>query len=302
MGPFRRGAAGLVAVALLAGCATARVAGRHPAPAGPGGGIHLTVFADDDARKARRVLDGSLSGVLERREAKSWTPVFRSLDPSWTVAGLAPGRYRVRFDDRLDPTGHAKGLERPVSQAVDVREGEIVEVEVILDHVSPAMVAAGAAAVVVAAVLLHDWLDDADLPLPPPPPAWLVDTVFWVTLDVATDPSTWVPRVRAPQVTSHFPHADDLVAAPRVRVVFALSEPIDPASLAPDGVIVETADGTPLPGRVGWDADRWWVTWTPTEDLPRAETLTATLAAEGLRNPDGDLLAASASFRFRTAR
>jgi hypothetical protein len=303
MGIVRRTVAGLVAMALLAGCATVRVAGRHPAAApGDGGGVRVRVFADDDARKAGRVLDGSLSGALERHDGKAWTPLFRSLDPSWTVAGLAHGRYRVRFDAALDATGEAKGLEHPVTEAVEVRDGEIVEVEVILDHVSPAMVAAGAAAVVVAAVLLHEWLDDVDLPTPPPPPAWLVDTVFWVTLDVATTPSTWMPRVRAPQVTSHFPRSDDLVAAPRVRVVFALSEPIDPDSLAEDAVQVGTADGTLLRGTVAWDARRWWVTWTPAEDLPRAETLTATLAAEGLTDPQGNLLAASASFRFRTAR
>ena len=301
MGIVRRTVAGLVAAALLAGCATARVAGRHPA-ATPGGGVHVTVFADDGARKAGRPLGGSLSGVLERHEEPGWIAVFRSLDPTWTVAGLAPGSYRVRFDAALDPSGEARGLERPVTETVDVRAGEIVEVEVILDHVSPAMVAAGAAAVVVAAVLLHEWLDDVDLPAPPPPPAWLVDTVFWVTLDAATTPSTWVPRESSPQVTSHFPHSNDLVAAARVRVVFALSEPIDRDSLAEDALTVETADGSPLPGTVSWDARRWWVTWTPAQDLPRGETLTATLSADRLSDLEGNPLAVSASFRFRTAR
>lgn len=301
MSPFRRAVAGLVAVALLAGCATARVAGRHPAP-GQGGGVRVRVFADDDARRAGRVLDGALSGALERREKQGWTPVFRSLDPAWTVAGLLPGRYRVRFDDTLDAAGRARGLERPVARSVEVRAGELVEVEVILDHVSPAMVAAGAVAVVAAAVLLHEWLDDVDLPTPPPPPAWLVDTVFWVTLDVATTPSTWVPRASSAQVTSHFPRADDLVAAPRVRVVFALSEPIAPAALAADAVTVETADGGLLPGDVSWDARRWWVVWTPAADLPRAARLTATLHADRLADPAGNPLAAAASFEFRTAR
>jgi hypothetical protein len=288
-----------LAVGLLAGCATLRETGRTPA-AGELGGIRVAVFADDDARRAGRIFHGAISGVLEHKEGGRWRPVFRSLDPSWTVASLDPGRYRIRFDGRLDPSGAPEDLERPVARVVDVRRGEMAELELVLDHVSPGMVAAGAVAVVVAAVLLHEWLDDFDLPPPPLPPPHLADVAFWVTLDLADHGHVWRGVDRAPLVTSHFPLEGDLVFARRVRVVFALSEPIEDDRLAPDAVRVETADGRALLGRVSWDARRWWVVWEPLADLPRSTHFVATLDPAAIVDEGGAQLATPASFSFAT--
>ncbi|MFN7941140.1 MAG: Ig-like domain-containing protein [Thermoanaerobaculia bacterium] len=289
----------LVPLTLLA-CASARTTGATPI-AGDLGGVRVRVFADDDARRDGALLPGAIGGALERREKGRWLPVFRSLDPTWTVAGLVPGSYRVRFASRLSDDGREQPLPRAVTEAVTVRAGQMSEVEVILDHVSPAMVAAGAAAVVVAAVLLHHWLDDLDLPRPPLPPHWLVDTVFYVTLDLSTEVPTWHPVERAPRVTSHFPRQGDVVVTRRLRVVFALSEPAV-GELGPDAIVVRTADGRVVPGRVAYERSQWWVVWEPEEDLPRGETLTATLAAGAVTDDSGEPLRRESTVTFRTAR
>lgn len=294
----RPAALGLIALIAL-GCATAREAGRVPS-GGAEAGVRVAVFADDDAREAGTILDEAISGVLERKERGTWIPVFRTLEPVWTVAGLSPGRYRVRFDLALDPAGQPEALDRPVVETFEVRAGEVVEVEVILDHVSPAAVAAGAVAIVIAAVLLHEWLDDLDLPTPPVPPHWAVDAAFWITLDLATEPAVWVPRDLSPQVTSHFPHDGDVVAAARVRVVFALSEPIDVDSLDSAAIRVETVDGEPVPGRLDWDPARWWLTWEPADDLPRDTTFVVTLEAGAIADPAGSPLRTAETFEFST--
>jgi hypothetical protein len=301
MQPFRRSAASLLALALLASCATTRVAGRT-AIEGDRGAVRVAVFADDDSRAAGHLLGEPIAGALEWREGRRWVPVFRSLEPTWSVAGLEPGQYRVRFDATLDPTGRPDDLERPVAREIRVERGEAVEVELVLDHVSPAMVAAGAAAILVAAVLLHEWLDDLDLPAPPPPPpAWVIDTVFWVTLDLATADRVWVPRATKPQVTSHFPRAGATVPPEAVRVLFVLSEPIDPALLLEDAIVVETEDGRALPGRTSWDAGEWWIVWEPGGALPAGARLRVTLRADELRESTGLEIAGPTGFEFATA-
>jgi hypothetical protein len=297
---IQRPLAALLAGLLLASCATVREAGRTPI-AGELGAVRVAVFADDDARGAGRLLGEPIAAVLERREKGRWQPVFRSLEPSWAVAGLEPGSYRVRFDLTLDERGRPEDLERPVRRTVDVRRGEAVDVELVLDHVSPAMVAAGAAAIVVAAVLLHEWLDDHDLPRPPPPPAWAFDAAFWITLDATSRPREWVPQERAPQVTSHFPRAGETVAADRVRVVFVLSEPIDGERLGDDAVAVTSEDGEELPGRVRWDATRWWIVWEPAAPLPPGRRLRASLRPGAVADATGRELAGPTGFDFDTA-
>jgi hypothetical protein len=301
MNPHRPLAA-LLAASLALSCATIHEVERTPLD-GEGGAVRVRVFADDDARAAGTLLPAALVGELERREGRRWTPVFRSLESSWTVAGLEPGRYRVSIGDRLDERGEVEGLERPIAETVDVRAGEVAEVEAVLDHVSPAMIAAGAVGIVVAAVLLHEWLDDLDLPAPPPPPpAWVAETVFWVTLAAAEEEraARWTERPAGPVVTSHFPEDGARVAARRVRLVFSLSSPLDPATLAEDAVELATDPGGPLPGRTRYDARRWWIVWEPETDLPPGARLVARLDADGIAGADGAPLAGPVEFEFST--
>jgi hypothetical protein len=301
MNVFRRPLAALLALGLLVGCASARESGRTPLE-GDRGGVRVAVFADDDARSRGELLGEPISGVLERRSGDAWEPVFRSLEPSWAVVGLEPGEYRVRFDLTLDPAGQPKDLERPVRERVEVARGEIVEVELVLDHVSPAMVAAGAAAIVVAAVLLHEWLDDVDLPAPPPPPSWALEAAFWVTLDLITAaPTEWAPTVRPPQVTSHFPRAGETVEPGRVQVVFTLSEPLDATRLEPGSIVVEDEDGVEVPGAARWDPERWWLVWEPEDSLAPDSRFHVRLAAEEIADLTGQEIAGATGFEFETA-
>jgi hypothetical protein len=182
-----------------------------------------------------------------------------------------------------------------------VRAGEAAEVVLVLDHVSPATVAVGAAAVVLAAVLLHEWLDDLDLPDPPAPPAWAVEAAFWIALDVVQASRGWQPGSPVPQVTSHFPRAGQVVEPGEVRVIFVLSGSIDPSLLPADAVTVETDEGFELPGATSWDAERWWLVWEPDEALPAGARLHVTLHARELAESTGLELAGATGFAFETA-
>jgi hypothetical protein len=284
---------------LLQGCMSVRATGSVPA-AGEGGGVSAVVYADDAARRAGQPGPGGVLGELDRREGRGWAPVFRSLRPAWTVAGLAPGAYRVRFPARLDDAGNVVRIdEKPVN--VKVVEGRIAKVEAVLDHVSPGLVVVGAVTVVVAVVLLSKFLEHHDLPEPPPPPPGLVKAVFYVTFDFAP---VWqgVSDRAAPVATSHFPAAGALVAARRPRVVFSFTEPLSPPSLQGDAVTVLGESAGLVPGVVSYDAEHWWVVWQPAADLPGGDTFHVTLRADGVEDTAGNELKEAASFSFKTAK
>jgi hypothetical protein len=290
---------------LFASCFSTQAVGRRPS-AGQGGGVAVQVFPDDDSREAGLVLSGGIVGELERLEGGGqWVPVFRSLDARWTVLGLKPGKYRVRFPARLDDAGNEVALEtRP--KIVRVRADQVTEVETVVEHVPPVLVAAGVATAVVAAALLWDWLDDLGLPAPPlpHPPPELVEAVFHVAVEVAiaSDGYGRSPGGSPPFVTSHFPEDGDWVAARRVRVTFAMSEPIDRKEVDPDAVMVEGERSGPVPGHISYDPSHWWIVWEPLEDLPRDEELEVTLAPGSVEDLTGMELDGSATFRFRTTR
>jgi hypothetical protein len=79
------------------------------------------------------------------------------------VTGLPPGAYRLRFPASLDAAGNVVPLEKKKDWKLAVKGGRVTEAEIVLKHVNTAAVAAGVVGVVLAAVLLDQWLDGHDL-------------------------------------------------------------------------------------------------------------------------------------------
>ncbi len=290
----------LVAV-LLAGCFSVHTVGRRPlAGAGETGGVSLRVFADDGARRHGAVGPRGLASELARQEKQGWSTVFRSLDPRWTVLNLAPGRYRLHFPARLDEDGNVVKLEER-DQTFEVRAGEVTDVDATLEHVNRAAVAVGVVAAVAAAVLLHDWLDDHDLPVPPlpiPSPG-LVDAVFYLTFDAGAGWQT-SGAPAAPIATSHFPDDGATVNARRLRITFALATPIPVQHVNAGGVKVLGETSGLCAGSLDYDAAHGWLIWTPDDDLPAGDTFHVTLAADAVEDVDGNELPAPMTFSFHT--
>ncbi len=285
----------------LSGCLSVRATGTREAP-GAGGGVAVNVFADDDARHAGRPSPMGIFGELDRKEGTAWNPVFRSLNPTWTVAGLPPGSYRVRFPARLDDSGNVVRLSE---DATDVRvdEGRITDVRAVLDHVSPALVVVGVITVVVLAILISDYIHEHGLPPPPPLPPGLADVVFHVSVDLLFVPGWSGPREHLPpEVTSHFPATGAIVAARRPRILFTASEPLRPHAVNPEGVTVLGERSGLVPGQVSYDADHWLVIWEPRADLARADTIHVTLAQDAIEDMAGNEPKEATSFTFTTAR
>lgn len=305
--PLTRQLALALAALLLSSCLSVQTRHRPLTGVADGhGGIALKVFANDDAQKADAPGPRGLFIELERREGQRFTPVFRSLEPAWSVMGLPPGDYLLRFPARLDEEGNAVKLDEE-PRLVKVQAGEVTEVDTVLEHVDKGLIVAG----VIAAVALAVFLDVHDLPVPPippiPPPPGVLDAVFWISLDAATPPyygppPGWVPAGpgRTPVVTSHFPSDGARVSADRVRITFALSAPLDGHTLQDDGITVLGEKSGLLPGHTTYDGDRWWLVWEGDADLPRDETLHVTLAAEAIEDMAGNELAAPVSFSFTT--
>ncbi len=301
---IRRPVAVLLVVAqltlALSGCLSVRATGSHPS-AGSGGGVAVGVFADDQARRAGRASPAGILGELQRHDGKAWVPVFRSLNPTWTVVGLPPGSYRVRFPARLDDAGNVVRLSEGAT-AVTVKEGEVTEMEAVLEHVSPGLVALAAVTVVAVVVILAKEGHDHGLPEPPPPPPWLADVAFHVAVDIAFAGAVSAEVVPAPAVTSHFPAEGALVAARRPRVLFSMSEPLPPGEVKGDAVTVLGESSGLVPGQVSYDSAHWWVVWEPRADLAQGDTFHVTLAKDGVEGPAGKEMEEPATFTFKTAR
>ena len=291
----------LIPALLFSGCVSVRQVASD-AVDGEGGGVSVQVFADDASRKAGVLSPRFVVGELERSADGGWQPIFRSLDPSWTVLDLPPGKYKLSFPAQLDEIGNAVRIEDK-GRIFRVKKGRIAELESTLDHTPKALIVTGVMTAMIVAVVLHEWLDDHGLPKPPVPRGLLADVAFTMTLDLAFgSPRGRGPVGRPPVVTSHFPEEGALVAAKRLRLIFVASEPLDAFELPAKSVTVLAEKGGLVDGYVTYDPDRWWVIWESHEDLPRDDVLHATLDPEAIRDMAGLGLSEPVSFSFRTTQ
>jgi hypothetical protein len=300
----RRLVAGALALLLFGGCLSVRSRQAQGQP-GEGGGVSLTIYADDDARKAGTPGPPGLSSQLSCLQDGTWVSVFRSLQPVWTVTGLPAGRCRVSFPQRFDESGELQALDEK-SRNLRVRDGEVTEVEATLSHVSTGLIVAGVAVGVVAAVLLHDWLGDADLPTPPlppePPPWWIADLAAHIVIDLALAPRAHVegPYGPGPVVSGHHPANLATVEADGLEIVFSLAQAVELQRIDSGGVEVLDSRGARVSGYLQYDAEQWWLVWRPDEPLRSGESYHVTLAADAVTDVQGRGFPRDLAFYFST--
>ncbi|MGQ9496333.1 MAG: Ig-like domain-containing protein [Thermoanaerobaculaceae bacterium] len=144
-------------------------------------------------------------------------------------------------------------------------------------------------------VALSKWLREADLPEPPLPSPAPVDLAFQLTLDLAAQE---VGDRVAPVVTSHYPAMDALEPAGKIRVIWVLSEPLQPVSLDSQKIRVVGEQLGLLAGVASYDANRWWVMWERREPLHQ-EQVYANLDAGAVGDLAGNELRKPSTVRFR---
>lgn len=293
MRPFAARFLALLLIVQLSGCLSVHTQSRRENR--PEAGVMVVVFADDAARRRGEPGPAGVLSELEYRQQGRWQPVFRSLEPRWTLTGLPPGRYRLRFPARLDEAGKVVPLsEKP--KKFTLKAGEMLQLQAVLEHVPVALVVAGVVVVAVVAVALSKWLKDADLPEPPLPPPELLDVAFHLTWNWAFPWPEETDRA-APVVTSHFPAAGAQVPPGQLKLIWVFSEPLAPTSLDPKKLRVLGERSGLLQGVASYDASRWWVVWQSTAPVSR-EKVHATLDAGAVEDASGNELAQAVSFSF----
>lgn len=302
----------LVAVLLLfsfAGCLATNVNVRSDGTT-EGAGVLVRVFADADASKARRTeTSGTLIELFSVDKRGNETFIQRSLAGEWGVSQLAPGKYRIRVVAVLDEGGHIRDA-RSGDRETDfsVKPGQTAEVKIILKKTPTGLIVAVSATVIILVVALAIIMGKNDIHPPPPgrvlahlpPPPLLHHLVVAPELWIGPVDGSF-PRERRspPRVTSVFPEPEAVVTARRVTPTLTLSQPLDETRLGPDTIRMLGSRSGLVTGAA--TVHRGLLRFAPSRDLVPGETVTVTVGAAGVVNPDGLRLEEDFSWSFKVA-
>jgi hypothetical protein len=134
---FRSATAALLAasVTLLSsgGCVTFSVEGTSPDKGSPprAASLRFSVYENRTALKKAEVFGGSIRSKLTMVEPIPDELIFESVDASWSILDLAPGKYRLEVSQRTGPEPGAAEV-RNWRENFKVKTGEEVSAVIIL--------------------------------------------------------------------------------------------------------------------------------------------------------------------------
>jgi hypothetical protein len=136
-----------VALALagaLAGASCLSVCAREPEPGRfPTGrcGVEVGIFETAHARKEGTHATRRVVSELWRKDAGTWVLVREAMEPEWEVTDLPPGDYDVRVERSVEESGVERRLASTDNARFTLAAGERVEVAVVLEDPTRAVVA-----------------------------------------------------------------------------------------------------------------------------------------------------------------
>jgi hypothetical protein len=295
----------LIALAPLAldGCVSIGVS-RADLPAPPSsagaetGAVTVAVYERPADREANRHASFPVLSELARVEKGGETVVARSMNATWTVQDLPPGRYRLRVTKRIDLGGNVVPLQSPGDTAFDVAAGERAVVSVVLKKVPVFWIVVAALTLVALVVLAIIGINRGDLPKPPPLPP-----LPPVAIVIPLGPQGGEGRsaAPAPAAVDVFPAPGSVVAARRVAVTFLLSMPLVTGGIEEGAVLaVGTASGD-IRGITAFLPDEQLLRFTPSSDFAPGEEVTVTLDLSKLRGEAGRTGSGRFSTTFKVA-
>jgi hypothetical protein len=250
----------------------------------PRGAVTVAVYEKPADREAdRHVAFPVLSELL--REGRGETLVARSMNPTWTVPDLPPGRYRLRVTKRIDDKGNIVTLGNPGDTTFDVAAGERAVVSVVLRKVPVFWIVVAAITVVALIVLAIIGVDRGVLPRPPIPP--IPPVAIMIPVGGGGDGGPGAPAVPVPSAVDVFPAPGSVVAAKRVAVTFLLSMPLVTDGVEDGAVLAVGTTSGDLRGQTSYLADEQLLRFAPSQDFAPGEDVTVTLDLSKLRGEAG---------------
>lgn len=149
---FVRVALALSAPTLLDGCVSVGISRSKPRTPGlPTGTVEVAIYESSGDYRKSATTPRKVVSELVRSDVKPERTVYRGAEPTWTISGLEPGRYRLTALAVIDQ-GREKSLPNQDSERFRLRAGERVRAVIVLKK-APVGAIFGVSAGVAAAII-----------------------------------------------------------------------------------------------------------------------------------------------------
>ena len=294
------------------GCLSTKVS-HQAGEEGEKSGVIVRVFRSPGSAKAG-ISDrpGTLTELYRLDRGKE-TFLQRSLASEWGIDALAPGKYRLRINAIIDDRGNIRET-RSGDRKTDfkVKRGKTTVVKVILKKTPTGLIVAATVTVVFIVVAIALLMGEHDVKPPPllfPDPKFLAAPLFmphlrpvvvaheiWIVPGPVYYTGTRREQAPPPRVTSVIPEPGAAVSGGRVVPTLTLSQPIETARVRPDNMLMLGSKSGIVRGTTVYE--KGLLRFIPDRNLAPGETVTVTVRAGGIVNPDGRRLAEDFSWGF----
>ncbi len=297
---------------ILSSCLSTQVIHRHANP-DQKSGILIRVFQNSDSAKAGVANAHGTLTELFKLDGKDETFLQRSLATEWGIEDLEPGKYRLRIPAIIDNNGNIRKTQSG-DRTTDfvVKQGQTSVVKVILKETPTGLIIAATVTVVFIVVALAFLLGEHDIhppPLVPPIPAITAPLLIpprpvvvshELLIVHAAIPMGHHRNRPSPRVTSVLPNPGTTISDRFIVPTVTFSQPIDESTVRQGTIKMLGSKSGVIQGNSVYK--NGLLRFTPKKSLIPGESITVTVYAGGVINPEGRRMAEDFSWVFTVTR
>ncbi len=276
--------------------------------------VLVRVFQNVDSEKAGAPNAPGTLTELYKIEGDKEILLQRSLATEWGIDNLEPGQYRLRIPAIIDNNGNIRET-RSGDRTTDfeVKNGHTTVVKVVLKKTPTGLIIAAIVTVVFLVVAIALLMSEHNIRPPRPPripiprpghvplplPVIAAHELFIISTLAHPVPMPQA-QIPSPRVTSVVPGQGTVVSSGLVVPTLTFSQPITQQRIRPGTIKMLGSKSGVVAGSSVYE--NGLLRFTPEKSFLPGETVTVSVYAGGIVNPNGKRMAADFSWQFKVGQ
>ncbi len=266
--------------------------------------ISLSIFANqEEQKKANPGPYGVLSEIYYLKD-KKWEKLKTTMVPSYSLIGVKEGKYLLRVEKYISKEGHIEDIKGKKEKIFKIRDGERVNINVILKAPPPTtLLIIGVLAGVAVIWALYEILKEGELPRPFPPPIeispLLQDFLFHISLNYPNYYSYEKVDKIPPKLIANYPLHKDPAVSRDTHIFLNFSEPIKENWDEDTFQILGEKSGV-VKGKIFFNSTKDMVEFMPSTKFLSNEIIYVTLNGDNVEDLASNKMGDKVTFYFIT--
>jgi len=266
--------------------------------------LSIAIFqTKDDLVKKSPGPYGVLSELFFYKNGK-WEKIKSTMVPAYSIVGIEEGKYLLKVEKFISKEGHIENLKGKKEKVVNIKKGEVANLNVVLKAPPPVGLVVVAVIAGVAIIwAIYEILKDGNLPSPVPPPVEISPIVENIFFNISINypyygnyGEYYIDR-EPPKLIANYPLHKDPMVSKNTHIFLNFSESIRKDWGKETLQVIGEKSGE-VKGKIIFNSTKDIVEFVPDKEFQSGEKVYVTLNGDEVEDLSGNEMGDKVTFYF----